>query len=306
MKLAAACAGFLSSIEKVRRLSDNTVRAYRQDLDAAREFFEEAGAETVAELNLEDAREWLWQLKQAGASPATLARRISSLKSFGDWLAEEKLIQVNFFRRLRSPKLGRSLPRVLSKDQIETIVTQLAQAADNGDVVAVRDAAVIELLYSSALRVTELTGLTLSQLELEQRQLRVIGKGDKERLVPVGMPAIAALERYLALRPKLLGLASDGGQEAGESVFLSRTGNPLSQRSVYRLVSRFLEPLPGTGPRGPHTFRHTSATHLLDGGADLRTVQEMLGHSSIGTTQIYTHVSAEKLKESYRKAHPRA
>ena len=181
------------------------------------------------------------------------------------------------------------------------IFARLAERADTGDPIALRDRAIVELLYASALRVSELTGLTLGNLDLARLTVRVLGKGSKERVVPFGIPAKSAILEWIDSRPTL----SDDGS-ASAPLFVGARGKQLSARTVYHLVSGLLSTIPGSGPSGPHTLRHTAATHLLDGGADLRGVQEMLGHASLGTTQLYTHVSAERLKESYRMAHPRA
>jgi integrase/recombinase XerC len=184
---------------------------------------------------------------------------------------------------------------------MEEIFRSLQNHADTGDPVASRDLAIIEVLYASALRVSELVGLDLQGVDLDGRTLRVVGKGNKERMVPLGTPAATALGAYLDH-------ARDALLEGGESsvVFLSTRGKPMGQRSVYEVVARLLADIPGVGPLGPHTLRHTAATHLLDGGADLRSVQELLGHASLGTTQIYTHVSNERLTQAYQQAHPRA
>jgi integrase/recombinase XerC len=172
--------------------------------------------------------------------------------------------------------------------------------AGTGDPISLRDLAIIELLYASALRVSELTSLDLGAVDLSRLTVRVMGKGSKERVVPFGVPAKNAIAAYLDQgRPRLLGGPTS-------AIFLGARGGRVNSRAVYQLVASLLAEIPGSGPSGPHALRHTAATHLLDGGADLRAVQEMLGHASLGTTQIYTHVSAERLKESYRTAHPRA
>lgn len=181
------------------------------------------------------------------------------------------------------------------------ILQRVSDRATTGDPVAVRDLAIIELLYASALRVSELTGLGIGDVDLGRLTVRVLGKGSKERVVPFGIPAKVAINDYIAVRHAL---ADDSG--AAAALFVGARGKRLSTRTVYELVSQLLATVPGSGPAGPHTLRHTAATHLLDGGADLRAVQEMLGHASLGTTQLYTHVSTERLKESYRTAHPRA
>jgi integrase/recombinase XerC len=189
---------------------------------------------------------------------------------------------------------------------MDAVLDALAARAVEGEPVALRDLAIVELLYASALRVSELVGIDTGDLDLDRRTVRVMGKGSKERVVPFGQPAHVAVVDYLRRgRPALAERAAVGG--AGlRAVFLGARGARLGTRSVYGLVSRLLMDVPGSGPEGPHAFRHTAATHLLDGGADLRAVQEMLGHASLGTTQIYTHVTTERLRQTYRQAHPRA
>ena len=203
--------------------------------------------------------------------------------------------------RLRAPRPDKTLPRVLTRAQIDGILASLAVRANEGDPGALRDLAVVELLYAAGIRVSELIGLDVDDVDLGRLTVRVLGKGSKERVVPFGVPALAAVRGYLAgARPQL------AVERSGAALLLGTRGGRLGSRAVYRLVAGLLAEIPGGGPAGPHALRHTAATHLLDGGADLRAVQEILGHASLGTTQIYTHVSAERLKESYRIAHPRA
>jgi integrase/recombinase XerC len=204
--------------------------------------------------------------------------------------------------RLKAPRPDQHLPRVLTRSQIDEILSGLAARAETGDPVAVRDLAIVELLYASALRVSELAGLKVADIDRTRLTLRVLGKGSKERVVPFGVPAARALDAYLSdARPVLL----DGRPDTG-AVFVGARGAAVSTRTVYELVAGLLREVPGAGPSGPHALRHTAATHLLDGGADLRAVQELLGHTSLSTTQIYTHVSSERLKQAYATAHPRA
>jgi integrase/recombinase XerC len=194
---------------------------------------------------------------------------------------------------------------VHTRPHIDGILDSLGARGARGDPLALRDLAIVELLYASALRVSELTGLDLAALDLDRHTERELGKGAKERVVPFGVPALRAISGYLeAGRPRILAAAVNA--EPTSALFLGARGARMGSRSVYQHVAGLLADLPGTGPSGPHALRHTAATHLLDGGADLRAVQELLGHASLGTTQIYTHVSAERLKESYRTAHPRA
>jgi integrase/recombinase XerC len=185
---------------------------------------------------------------------------------------------------------------------MDGIFDGLAVLAATGDLVASRDLAIIELLYASAIRVSELTGLRIGDLDRARLTVRVLGKGNKERVVPYGVPAARALDEYVTrARPLLLAATADSGR-----IFLGARGGAITTRTVYELVASLVRELPGSGPSGPHALRHTAATHLLDGGADLRAVQELLGHASLSTTQIYTHVSAERLKQTYATAHPRA
>jgi integrase/recombinase XerC len=290
---------FAAYLAAERGFSEHTVRSYRSDLTQLVDFANARGASTADDLDLELLRDWLWRASQDGLAKSTLARRAAAARSMTAWLARTHVTAVDAATRLKAPKTEHHLPRVLTRDNMATIFDSVAARAQTGDPVAVRDLAIIELLYASALRVSELTGLDLGDVDLGRLTVRVLGKGSKERVVPFGVPARDALTRYLErARPAL---AAGAGP-----FFVGAQGKRLSSRTVYELVSRLLAAIPGSGPAGPHTFRHTAATHLLDGGADLRAVQELLGHASLGTTQLYTHVSTERLKESYRMAHPRA
>ncbi|TFB68145.1 tyrosine recombinase XerC [Cryobacterium glaciale] len=343
MQLSDDIDEFLRYLTAERGYSTHTVRAYRTDLHQLAGFAAERGATASAELSLELLREWLWVATQAGLARATLARRSASARSFTAWLAQSHDDGIDPAARLRSPKPGRTLPRVINHTQMTDLLDLLAARAAGGESLALRDLAIVELLYASALRVSELVGLDLADVDLEQLTVRVTGKGAKERVVPFGVPAQRALVEYLreARLTLAAGAAAPAKTNAGQTnagqtsagkavfvqagavqpatdarsnpalpnvaaVFLGRQGKRLGVRGVYRLVAALLEAVPGAGPAGPHALRHTAATHLLDGGADLRAVQELLGHVSLGTTQIYTHVSAERLKASYGLAHPRA
>jgi integrase/recombinase XerC len=294
--------GYLRHLELDRGMSPHTLRGYRTDLIDLARTAEDAGAEDTSAVDLELLRDWLWRGSTAGLAKSTLARRSAAARGFTKWLATTGVEDVDRGARLKAPRPDRHLPRVLTRGQVDDLLDGLAARAATGDTGAVRDLAVIELLYASALRVSELVGARLADLDRERMTVRVRGKGDKERVVPFGVPARRALDTYLDdARPELLAEREDPG-----ILFLSDRGRALGTRTVYELVARLLADLPGSGPSGPHAFRHTAATHLLDGGADLRAVQELLGHASLATTQIYTHVSAERLRESYRLAHPRA
>lgn len=302
MMLEPTIETFVAHLAAERGFSEHTVRAYRSDLARLTEFAADRGATEVEHLDLDLLRDWLWRSSQDGLSRSTLARRAASVRSLTAWLARSEASDTDAAARLRAPKPDHHLPRVLGREQMDHILAILANRATSDDPVALRDLAIVELLYASALRVSELTGLAIRDIDHGRLTVRALGKGAKERVVPFGVPALAALDAYLERgRPSL---AQDDSSSA--ALFVGARGARLSSRAVYGLVSTLLSELPGSGPAGPHTLRHTAATHLLDGGADLRAVQEMLGHASLGTTQLYTHVSTERLKESYRIAHPRA
>jgi integrase/recombinase XerC len=299
VELDAAVSGFLRYLGAERGLSANTLRSYSNDITGLIEFARERGCTDTAEVTLDLLRDWLWRDTQRGLAKSTLARHSAAARAFSSWVARQHGT-ADAAVRLKSPKPDRSLPRVLTRPQIDAMLSSLQLRADTGDAAAIRDLAVVELLYSSALRVSELVGLDLADVDLERLTLRVLGKGSKERVVPFGVPAMDAVTAYLREARPVLAI------DDSPALFLGARGGRLGSRSVYQLVSDLLADIPGGGPSGPHALRHTAATHLLDGGADLRAVQELLGHSSLGTTQIYTHVSMERLAESYRAAHPRA
>ena len=300
MTLDQHVAAFTRHLAGERGFSENTVRSYRSDLTGLVEFAEARGATEPADLDLELLRDWLWRASEDGLAKSTLARRSAAARAFGAWLATTGVTPGDAASRLKSPRPDQHLPRVLSRGQVDSIFASLQVLADTGDAMAIRNLAIIELLYGAALRVSEVVGLDLESLDLDRQTARVLGKGSKQRVVPFGVPARRAVVAWLAVRPTV--------PPAGDTLalFLSTRGTRVGTRSVYEIVASLLNELPGSGPSGPHALRHTAATHLLDGGADLRAVQEMLGHASLGTTQIYTHVSTERLKQSYALAHPRA
>lgn len=302
MELDRAAEAYGDHLARVRRLSPATVRAYRSDL---RDLSATVPDADVADVELESLREWLWRATQRGDARSTIARRTAAARGFFGWAAEEGLIAVDPSLRLVAPKRGRSLPKVAAADGIRDMLDRMAARAAQGDPIEMRDHAMLEVLYGSALRVSELTGLDVDDVELDRATLRVLGKGSKERVVPFGAPAGRAVASYLRRgRPVLIERA--GATGPGPGLFLGVRGGRISPRAVYDVVARELGEVLGTTAVGPHALRHSAATHLLDGGADLRAVQEILGHSSLGTTQIYTHVSSERLAATYRLAHPRA
>lgn len=310
MRLDEAIDGFLRTVEYEYGYSQHTVKAYRTDLRSLTEFVatEEAGQQPghvdISVIDLELLRAYLWHTQQLGFAPGTIARRVATLKSFGSWLEQRQILPGSPASRLHTPKKTHPLPRVLSEQQLERILDRAKHRAETGNPRALRDRAVLELLYATALRVSELCTLPVEGLDLTGRTVRVTGKGNKQRVVPFGAPAAIALDEYLHRgRNQIL---ADTQAAPTSALFLGNTGAPLTSSAVYRLVSRELEQEPGGGPKGPHTFRHSAATHLLNGGADLRVVQEMLGHSSLNSTQVYTHVTTSRLANTYKQAHPRA
>jgi integrase/recombinase XerC len=295
---------YAAHLADVRRLSPATVRAYRSDLS---DLTTATGDGELADIDLEQLREWLWRATQRGDARSTIARRTSSARGFFAWAVEEKLLEADPSLRLVAPKRGRSLPKVAASDSLTELFDVLRASAAEGDPIALRDHALLELLYGAAVRVSELCGLDLSDIDAERRTVRVLGKGSKERVVPFGGAAARALDAYLVRGRPILRARAEGrdAPAGGSAVFLGVRGGRLGTRAVYDVVSRVLGPELGAAV-GPHALRHSAATHLLDGGADLRAVQEILGHASLGTTQIYTHVSSERLTATYRLAHPRA
>jgi len=301
VKYTNAVASFTSYLEQVRRLSPATVRAYRSDL---RDLGEVVGARALREIDLELLRDWLWRATQRGEARSTLARRAAAARSFFPWAHESGLIASDPSPRLVTPKRATPPPVGASADGVRPLLdARREQASSDGDPLGLRDHAMLELLYATGVRVSELCGVDVDDLDVARGTVRVLGKGSKERVVPFGAPAGDAVGAYLTrARPSLHARA----ERSTAALFLGARGGRIGPRSVYAVVARALAPVVGAEHVGPHALRHSAATHLLDGGADLRAVQEILGHASLGTTQIYTHVSAERLLAGYRLAHPRA
>jgi integrase/recombinase XerC len=255
----------------------------------------------VGTLDLRTLRSWLAQQQTLGRSRTTMARRATAVRVFTAWLARRGLISTDPGAALASPKAHRPLPPALRHDDVRLLIDAAQERAQGDDAIALRDLAVLELLYATGIRVGELCGVDVDDLDHERRVVRVFGKGRKERVVPFGVPASAALHAWLHRgRPTLARTGS------GPALFLGARGGRMDQRAVRTLVHARIADVPGAVDIGPHGLRHTAATHLLEGGADLRSVQELLGHASLATTQIYTHVSAERLRAAYLQAHPRA
>ncbi|WP_425862038.1 tyrosine recombinase XerC [Arthrobacter sp. TWP1-1] len=299
--LAQAADAFERYLRSERGRSEHTIRAYRGDIDALLIHAVAEGNTTLSELDLGQLRRWLGEQSASGLARSTLARRAATVRSFTAWALREEIIPVDPSLRLKAPKREKTLPAVLQKQQLGRLLADLAETAEDQDPIALRDLAMVELLYGTGIRVGELAGLDVQDANRERRTVTVLGKGNKERVVPFGVPADTALGRWL-----------DSGRQAliqpqsGTALFLGKRGGRIDQRTVRSVVDRLFASLGDTSATGPHTLRHSAATHLLDGGADLRSVQEILGHSSLATTQLYTHVSVERLRDSYRTAHPRA
>ncbi len=287
---------FVDYLSFERGLSDRTLSAYQRDLEKLLVFLERKGRNEPADVTPQDLRDFVFHLKDSGLAPSSIRRTLSSLRGYFAFLLEEGVLEVDPSERLESPRAWRKLPDVLSVEEVEKIL----EAPNPDHPMYWRDRSILEALYATGMRVSELVELKISNLDLEEGLCTLFGKGSKERLVPLGRPARRALERYLRDVRVLL----DSGKGEGR-VFLNHRGRPLSRAAIWDLVKKHAS---GGGVHrnvSPHTFRHSFATHLLEGGADLAAVQELLGHADISTTQIYTHVDREYLKEVHRTFHPR-
>jgi integrase/recombinase XerC len=294
-------ADYRRHLEAERDLSAHSVRAYLTDVGSLLEHARRLGHTELDTLELRTLRSWLAQQQSLGRSRTTLARRATAARVFTAWLARTGRVPADPGSSLASPRAHRVLPPVLRKDEAEALVHAAAEHADDGSPIGLRDVAVLELLYATGVRVGELCGLDVDDLDTERHVLRVLGKGRKERTVPYGRPADLALRLWLRRgRPALL------APHSGSALFLGARGGRLDPRTVRTLVHRRIAEVPGAPDIGPHGLRHTAATHLLEGGADLRSVQELLGHASLATTQLYTHVTTDRLRRAYQQAHPRA
>jgi len=288
--------GFLHYLSVERGLAANTLEAYSRDLNRFLGFLEGDGVSSPREADQSQVAKYLMTLRDLGLQPSSIARNFSCLKVFYRFLMQEGLCQVNPMEWLNSPKLGRKLPVVLTQEEVGRLLAGPDESLPYG----VRDRALLEFLYATGVRVSELVGLKLSHLFLEVDLVRVWGKGSKERLVPIGRKAEEALWEYLQDARPLLARGS-----SGDYLFLNRRGGHLSRMGVWKILRGYVRKV-GIGKRvSPHTLRHSFATHLLEGGADLRAVQEMLGHADISTTQIYTHLDTHYLLEVHRTFHPR-
>lgn len=313
----AAVTDFERHLRSERGRSEHTIRAYVGDLASLRDHLSGSGdgtpadlsedstpqpvALSVDEITLADLRDWLGSLARQGVARSTLGRRSAAARTFFRWATQTGRVSGDPSLRLTAPRKHRVLPAVLAQRDAGELLDVAAVASDDGDPMGVRNAAMLELLYATGIRVGELVGLDIDDVEFDARVIRVIGKGNKQRTVPFGVPAAGALRRWLEVgRPQVAGSAS------GPAVFLGQRGRRIDPRQVRTVVHDLLAHVPDAPDLGPHGLRHSAATHLVEGGADLRLVQELLGHNSLATTQLYTHVSIDRLKQSYHQAHPRA
>jgi integrase/recombinase XerC len=299
-ELKQAASEFADYLQAARGFSVNTVKAYETDVLDLAAYLSRLEVNQVAQIELDQVRDWLFAADQNGLAKSTLARKSAAIRSFSAWLKKNELVDVDFAQRLKSPKSTRSLPKVVSRETLAEIFQSLSSKANVENPNAMRDLLAIEMLYASGCRVSELVGLNLEDVDYARNILRVMGKGSKQRMVPFGVPAREALDAWVRH-----GRSQFLNDKSGQALLINSRGQRLGVRQVYALVASLTDGTP-TGATGPHALRHSAATHLLDGGADLRAVQELLGHASLGTTQIYTHVSVERLRDGYEKAHPRA
>ncbi|MGH8776875.1 MAG: tyrosine recombinase XerC [Jiangellaceae bacterium] len=297
----AAVDDFAAHLRAEQNRSEHTVRAYTGDLTSLMDHLVRLGGDDVRRLDVAVLRSWLARQRSQGRARATLARRASAARMFTAWAHRRGLLDADPGGLLASPKGRRTLPDVLRADEAATLLDAAADDAAYHDPISLRDRAVLELLYATGIRVSELVGLDLDRVDGDRWVVRVLGKGSKERSAPYGRPAAAALHDWLTHgRPELATPA------AGDALFVGARGGRLGVRAVREIVHTRLRAVPGAPDLGPHGLRHTAATHLLEGGADLRSVQELLGHASLATTQVYTHVSVDRLRRAYQQAHPRA
>ena len=294
--LAHAADRFGEYLSAERGRSANTVKAYGTDVASLLQHASELGCMTCDDLDLSVLRSWLGTNTELARS--TIARRAAAARVFTSWAHRRGLMSTDPGLRLVSPKVQRKLPSVLDAESAVELMNVAAIAADDNDPVHIRNRAMIEMLYATGIRVSELTGLDLDDVDRDRRTIRVLGKGNKQRIVPYGRPAASALDAYLNVRAELL--------PSGPALFLGARGGRVNQRTVRTVVHQLIAHVSTAPDIGPHGLRHSAATHVLEGGADLRAVQELLGHASLATTQLYTHVSVERLRSTFAQAHPRA
>lgn len=283
-----------------RNLAENSIRAYLVDLESLLAHINAMGVNEFASLTSDHLRSWLANLQSKGAARSSVIRKVASIKAFTYWAAKNRWLERDIGLDLMAPKPHRTLPKTLEKRDVKVAFDSLESViAEGGDSLSLRDLAMVELLYASGIRVSELTGLDIADLDFERNMVRVTGKGNRERVAPFGLPAAKALTKWLSIR-------GDLAAKDETAVFVGKRGRRIDPRTVREVVYQATSAVDPSRRMGPHALRHSAATHLIEAGADIRSVQELLGHSSLATTQIYTHVSQERLKDVYEQAHPRA
>ena len=292
--------GFLRYLKIERNASELTLKSYGEDFGSLLDYFRDRVGDVAepGQIHITQLRGYVAYLNECDYAKTTIARRLASLRSFFRYCQREGLVTSNPAKALRTPRTGRKLPHFLTADQI----TKLLESPPANQAEGLRDRAILETLYSAGLRVAELVSLNVGDWDQDANIVRVFGKGKKERIAPIGRYAAKALSRWLDVRKE----APDVGPEDLDAMFLNRFGTRLTTRSIGRMLEKYLMLTGLDRLTTPHTLRHSFATHLLDGGADLRAVQELLGHKSLTTTQIYTHVSTKRLRDTYEHAHPHA
>ena len=293
---------FKRHLTSERDLSSHTVRAYLGDLESLLAHLETLNVNEISQMELNHLRSWLANQQIKGGARTSLSRRTTTIRLFTKWAVKHKHIAKDVSANLATPKGHRTLPDVLEIEDAKMAMDSMAtRAAEEETPLSLRDVAIVEMLYATGARVGELCGLDLSDVDYDRQTIKVLGKGNKERTIPLGNPAVRALTNWLKQGREQIANAN-----SGNAVFIGARGKRIDQRAVRTVVYEALSAIEGIERMGPHALRHSAATHLLEGGADLRTVQEILGHASLATTQIYTHVSTERLQKVFKQAHPRA
>lgn len=292
---------FIQYLELELGRSTNTAKAYRKDLEDLVEFVVGRGCNELGEVGIMELRGWLADQRNHGLTSATIARRATAARTFFAWATHNGHLTEDPAAALVIPKVSKKLPNVLQQNQANQIMQRAATRADDNSPEHIRDLAILELMYATGIRVGELVGLDINDIDQSRRTIRVTGKGSKQRVVPFGSKADQTLTSYLKIARKSL-----ANENSGQAVFLGSRGKRIDQRVVRKMVTEVLATLEGVPDLSPHGFRHSAATHLIEGGADIRAVQEMLGHASLSTTQLYTHVSMDRLRAVFEQAHPRA
>jgi integrase/recombinase XerC len=293
---------FTRHLTSERDLSSHTIRAYIGDLESLLAHLETLKVNEISQMELNHLRSWLANQQIKGGARTSLSRRTTTIRMFTKWAVKHKYIAKDVSATLATPKGHRTLPDVLQIEDAKIAMDSMAtRAAEEVTPLSLRDVAIVEMLYATGARVGELCGLDLNDVDYDRQTIKVLGKGNKERTIPLGNPAVRALTLWLKQ-----GRDQIANSNSGNAVFIGARGKRIDQRAVRTVVYGALSAIEGLERMGPHALRHSAATHLLEGGADLRTVQEILGHASLATTQIYTHVSTERLQKAFKQAHPRA